>query len=702
MVKKAVPISYFLGISLVLTGIIYFFAANWQGLDRFDKIALCLALLCSFYVLHFLLRYVHRHPFLSDWTLVAASIVFGIAIALVGQIYNAHADSYILFFIWMIAALLLALITTYAPFYVLSFLLAQLTMFTFISPSSYLPDWAGIELLVMYVVIMALNATLFFVCRQKWIHSKTLYYLAYVMALGTGFTITVDPNLPFHELSNTLYVLLLVGIIIYWYRIAEQRAMLIISSIIAEIYFLVKVINWVFAQEGTWVLVVLLCIAILLVTCSVILATWLLRQKNHPVVLQLLTVITTIIASLFATLAISGLFFILFPGATNDALFFFSLLALILPGLLIRLNAQVRYPLLGSGLLINFGAGLTTSVTFYTCILLAVLLIALFIVEVKGLRVFLYLFANLTAAILLADWIMSMHLLFLTLLLINFACYLLEKKPELKKTALIVGMFYFLFLTVFQLETSLQLIYSMAFFLLITGVLLFARGKKGQFEWNVCLVFWFLFLGYQYYEYLWTLVHKSILSLILGLLFIAAAVYMERRQKPAKATGAIQRRTKTSLLILVILLQFAIIGYQAFSSEHLLQEGQDIKLELEPVDPRSILQGDYLVLRYEITELPETLPASRWNKKIQIVLREKDGVYEYSGHYKTSGKWNKAYEEKPGDILLNGKAYSSNEVSYGIESYFIEEGTGRKMEQNLHYANVRVSASGDAMIESVE
>src|SRR5699024_3067900 len=137
---KTVQIGYALGISLLLTSIVYLFASNWQSFDRYSKIALSVGLLLLFYLLHFLLqKTIKQQQFLSNWVLVAAGIVYGICLALIGQIYNSHADSYLVFLIWFIPVILLAIFTKYAPLYILSFILAHLSIFIFLSPSSYLP-----------------------------------------------------------------------------------------------------------------------------------------------------------------------------------------------------------------------------------------------------------------------------------------------------------------------------------------------------------------------------------------------------------------------------------------------------------------------------------------------------------------------------------------------------------------------------------
>ena len=46
------------------------------------------------------------------------------------------------------------------------------------------------------------------------------------------------------------------------------------------------------------------------------------------------------------------------------------------------------------------------------------------------------------------------------------------------------------------------------------------------------------------------------------------------------------------------------MSLQIGKSEYLLSHGKLIKLQLQPLDPRSLIQGDYVRLRYLISEPP--------------------------------------------------------------------------------------------------
>src|SRR5690349_17971400 len=51
----------------------------------------------------------------------------------------------------------------------------------------------------------------------------------------------------------------------------------------------------------------------------------------------------------------------------------------------------------------------------------------------------------------------------------------------------------------------------------------------------------------------------------------------------------------------------ALVNVSIFQREQLLREGRVVLLELAPVDPRSLMQGDYMALRFRLADqIPES------------------------------------------------------------------------------------------------
>ena len=149
-------------------------------------------------------------------------------------------------------------------------------------------------------------------------------------------------------------------------------------------------------------------------------------------------------------------------------------------------------------------------------------------------------------------------------------------------------------------------------------------------------------------------------------------------------------------LLLTIVVQLLIVTALIASKEILLRTGQTVKLELAPLDPRSLLQGDYVRLNYKISQLPSEV-AFGDNYRVQLVLHpDENGVSQFKEVY------NKDKRLAPSEVVITGlRRGDRNRLSYGIESYFVPEGTGLDVERSAKYGIVKVNKHGDAMLVSL-
>jgi len=54
------------------------------------------------------------------------------------------------------------------------------------------------------------------------------------------------------------------------------------------------------------------------------------------------------------------------------------------------------------------------------------------------------------------------------------------------------------------------------------------------------------------------------------------------------------------LIVAVTMLILTAINFKIYQTEHFLKDGKSVYLKLAPVDPRSLMQGDYMAFRYDI------------------------------------------------------------------------------------------------------
>ena len=57
---------------------------------------------------------------------------------------------------------------------------------------------------------------------------------------------------------------------------------------------------------------------------------------------------------------------------------------------------------------------------------------------------------------------------------------------------------------------------------------------------------------------------------------------------------------RKGVAILAGLIILALANYSIYSRERLLTEGNVVFLQLAPIDPRSLMQGDYMALRFQV------------------------------------------------------------------------------------------------------
>jgi uncharacterized membrane-anchored protein len=130
-------------------------------------------------------------------------------------------------------------------------------------------------------------------------------------------------------------------------------------------------------------------------------------------------------------------------------------------------------------------------------------------------------------------------------------------------------------------------------------------------------------------------------------------------------------------------------------------------LETRRIDPRDLLRGDYLILNYQVSDIPRGLflppLAGELAPGARVYVALTPGTNGFYGVVRASTN-----EFIPGgeEVLMQGKSgqqwwggTNTVHVEYGIEKYFVAEGTGNA---NGHLTvQVAVPASGHPRIRDV-
>lgn len=124
--------------------------------------------------------------------------------------------------------------------------------------------------------------------------------------------------------------------------------------------------------------------------------------------------------------------------------------------------------------------------------------------------------------------------------------------------------------------------------------------------------------------------------------------------------------------------------------EYVLSTGQTVLLELAPRDPRSLMQGDYMVLDYAVSR-------ERWE---DLALRPRDGNLVLRLDEQGVGRFVRYDTPEtplaPGEFKLRYRV-RHDRVRLGAESFFFQEGHADRYER-ARYGELRVAGSGASVL----
>ncbi|MGE3571745.1 MAG: GDYXXLXY domain-containing protein [Burkholderiales bacterium] len=147
---------------------------------------------------------------------------------------------------------------------------------------------------------------------------------------------------------------------------------------------------------------------------------------------------------------------------------------------------------------------------------------------------------------------------------------------------------------------------------------------------------------------------------------------------------------RKALAVLAGLAIVAAANWTIASREKQLAEGAVVLLELAPVDPRSLMQGDYMALRFEVEN--DAFGRARREELAdgRLVVRLDDrGVATYvrrdGGEPLGAGEIRLRYRVRDG------------RVKFATNAYFFQEGTA-KVYERARYGEFRASPSGELLL----
>ena len=133
------------------------------------------------------------------------------------------------------------------------------------------------------------------------------------------------------------------------------------------------------------------------------------------------------------------------------------------------------------------------------------------------------------------------------------------------------------------------------------------------------------------------------------------------------------KKYKWIIILVNLIVLLGLFTYSVVKKERTLSNGNLILLELAPVDPRSLMQGDYMILNYAISENIETDSIPK--RGFCVVKLAENGV----------AKKVRIQEERTplnqDEYLIKYHSQEWGAIYIGAESFFFQEGHAEKYEK---------------------
>jgi uncharacterized membrane-anchored protein len=143
---------------------------------------------------------------------------------------------------------------------------------------------------------------------------------------------------------------------------------------------------------------------------------------------------------------------------------------------------------------------------------------------------------------------------------------------------------------------------------------------------------------------------------------------------------------KKIILLATTLLVLLAVNYSIAKKEGILRDGHTMLLRLAPVDPRSLMQGDYMVLRYALANnFPKKQLA---NKGCIVVALDENKVATFVRVYDDTP----LYDDEHLLVYRNRDG-----LRLGAESFFFQEGDA-KLYSKARYGELKVDRSGASVL----
>jgi len=157
------------------------------------------------------------------------------------------------------------------------------------------------------------------------------------------------------------------------------------------------------------------------------------------------------------------------------------------------------------------------------------------------------------------------------------------------------------------------------------------------------------------------------------------------------------------LVLIAFVLILVIVNGSIFVKEKQLRDGQIVYLELAPVDPRSLMQGDYMALRFAIADqIYQALTEKEKTPSGNRDLQASEGYVVVNLDNKKIASYQSLYQQQPlenQDLILHYRVRNGT-VKFASNAFFFQEGD-EKLYRTAHYGQFKVTKEGQLLLAAL-
>jgi uncharacterized membrane-anchored protein len=143
------------------------------------------------------------------------------------------------------------------------------------------------------------------------------------------------------------------------------------------------------------------------------------------------------------------------------------------------------------------------------------------------------------------------------------------------------------------------------------------------------------------------------------------------------------------ILLVTAAVVLVLVNYSIWQREELISGGRTVLLELAPVDPRSLMQGDYMALRFKIVgeAFPQGTGKGMGDGRIVLALDDR----KVGRFLRFAGK------ETAADGVLLRYRIRNGQPKFATNAFFFQEKHGEYY-RDAKFGEFRVSPDGESIL----